>query len=729
MNDKRVQLAINNLDEQFTFDKIAKQASGAVMYQSKKAVLIAAVAIDPKPVYEEFLPLTVQYIEKSYAAAKIPGGFVKREAKPGDFEVLTSRLIDRSLRPLFPEGFNYSVVITVMVVSSDSEVDMQIAALHAASAALFVSDIPVTKSVAGVRIGRIDGKIVINPTLTQLDSTTLDLFVAGSGNDLLMIEMRSHASEVIDDVEINIVDPMMPEVPMVVGHQVCNEVSESEFIELTTLAARAIAEASESYTEAFVPYVREPLVLELDEKKMDSSLYNFIAVEFDNRVKEAVMSMAKSERSTAFSEVKREIIAAWEARGHDGDELLVKRVLSEYKKSIVRTMILDKQLRADGRGLDEVRPISIETNILPSVHGSCLFTRGETQVLVTATLGDAKDAQSYELITSKKSQYERFMVHYNFPGFCVGEAKPISFPGRRELGHGTLAKKALESSIDLNNEGTIRLVSEVLESNGSSSMATVCGGSLALRSAEVGVVKLIAGVAMGLVSEGQRYAVLTDIMGLEDHDGDMDFKAAGTKDGITALQMDIKTGGINLNVLEDVLRKASKARDHILEIMEQAEKKIEPSEALPSMEVFNIHPSKIVNIIGKAGATIKEIIERFEVSIDLDRDKGNVKVTGEDKVKVTAAKDHIQNLTDFPIKQQMIYDLGKVYKGKIKKIVDFGMFIEMPDGFDALLHISKISKEHIGNLAERYSEGSEIDVVVMEQNGKKVGLATPDFLA
>ncbi len=728
MNDKKIQLKTNNLEEQYSFDKIAKQASGAVMYQLGNAVLIAAVAIDPKPANENFLPLTVQYVEKAYAAAKIPGGFIKREAKPGDFETLTSRIVDRSLRPLFPKGFYYPVVITIMVVSSDSEVDMQVAALHAASAALFVSDLPIRQSVAAVRVAHINGETVLNPKLSELAESTLDLYVVGSGDDLLMIEMRSLSSEVIDDIEMDVLNPMMPEAPIILEHQECNELTDSEFIDAIKVAAKAIKEATDTYIEAFLPFAREPLTLELEEERIDRDLYAFISDNYKEQVDSAILSMAKSERSTAFSELKREVIAAWESTGNEADSALIKRVLEQYKKEVVRAMILDRELRADGRGLDDVRPISIETSILPSVHGSCLFTRGETQALVTATLGDNKDAQQFETITSKQSQYERFMVHYNFPGFCVGEAKPMGFPGRRELGHGNLAKRALEPAIDIHYDGTIRLVSEVLESNGSSSMATVCGGSLALRSADVDMVKLVAGVAMGLVSDGERYAVLTDIMGLEDHDGDMDFKVAGTREGITALQMDIKLGGIDLKVLEDALHKAGKAKEHILDIMERAEEEMEPSQALPSIEFFTIHPSKIVDIIGKAGTTIREIIEKFEVSIDLDRDKGGVKVTGDDKEKVEAAKAHIKGIADTPVKQQTIYELGKVYHGKVKKIVDFGLFVEMPDGFDALLHISKISKERVSHLSDRYHEGDEIDVVVMEQKGKKVGLATPEYL-
>jgi len=335
----------------------------------------------------------------------------------------------------------------------------------------------------------------------------------------------------------------------------------------------------------------------------------------------------------------------------------------------------------------------------------------------------------YELITEKNSQSEKFMVHYNFPGYSVGEAKYIGAPGRRELGHGNLGKRAMEPTIPLDYDGSIRLVSEILESNGSSSMATICGGSLALRGAEVETTALVAGIAMGLVTDGSKYEVLTDIMGLEDHDGDMDFKVAGTVSGITALQMDIKLGGIDMAVLKVALEKATKGKNHILGLMEEAAQSIETSTALPSTENFSIHPSKIVDIIGKAGATIREIIERFEVSIDLDRDVGGVKVSGGDKEKVAAAKAHIESIASTPVKKQMEYKVGESYDGKVKRIVDFGLFVEMPDGFDALLHISKVAKERVNNLPERYSEGDDITVVVMEQKGKKVELATPDFLA
>jgi len=710
MNEQTIEININNLDEKYAFNKVAKQASGAVMYTQGKAVLIAAVAIDEKAVDEDFLPLTVQYMEKSYAAAKIPGGFIKRETKPGDFETLTSRIVDRSLRPLFPTGFHYPVTISIMVVSSDVDVDMQVAALHAANAALFVSDIPVTTAISAVRIGTEGDHLVINPTLTQQANSELDLLVVGTGKDVLMIEMRTLASEGESE-------------------QSSNEFSEDALVDVIEMATEAIDKSTVIYTEAFTPYSREALSLPLAEDKVDESLYTMIESKYAEDVEKAIAHMAKSERSSELKKIRIEILETLESEGKAADKDLVSKVLERYKKAVVRDMILEKNVRADGRAMDEVRPISIETNLLPSVHGSCLFTRGQTQALVTVTLGDKKDAQMYELITQKHSQSEKFMVHYNFPGYSVGEAKYIGAPGRRELGHGNLGKRAIEPTIPLGYDGSIRLVSEILESNGSSSMATICGGSLALRAAEVKTSALVAGIAMGLVTDGSKYEVLTDIMGLEDHDGDMDFKVAGTTEGITALQMDIKLGGIDMAILKDALGKASKGKNHILALMEEAAKNTATSDALPSTEHFSVHPSKIVDIIGKAGATIREIIEKFEVSIDLDRDAGGVKLSGGDKKKVAEAKAHIESIASSPVKKQMEYKVGESYKGKVKRIVDFGLFVEMPDGFDALLHISKVAKERVTNLSERYIEGDAITVVVMEQKGKKVELATQEFLA
>jgi len=709
MSEKIIEISCNNLNEKYTFDKVAKQASGAVLYQVGDAVLLAAVAIDPTPVDEDFLPLTVQYVEKAYATAKIPGGFIKRETKPGDFETLTSRIVDRSLRPLFPKGFHYPVVITITVLSADASVDMQVAAMHAASAALFTSDIPINKVVASVRLGKIDNEVLINPTLIEQENSTLDLLVVGTGSDILMIEMCVNASEV-EYV------------------QQTNELEEDELLEIIDMAQGAIEKATNEYMLGFTPAKKEEIDIVLAEEKEDIGLYTFIEENYRQEVSKAVQSMAKSERSTELKKVRQSIMDALEAKGEDADKDLVSKMLEAYKKTVVRSLILNENIRADGRALNEVRPIDIEINFLPSVHGSCLFTRGQTQALVTATLGDMKSAQAYDLIGSKGALYETFMVHYNFPSFSVGEAKPARAPGRRELGHGHLGKRGLAPTLDLNREGTVRLVSEILESNGSSSMATVCGGALALKAAEVETSKLVAGIAMGLVTDGTKNCILSDIMGLEDHDGDMDFKITGTVDGVTAMQMDIKLGGVEASVLKEALYQAKEGRLHILNIMEEALTTMPPSKALPTVIQFDIEGSHVPAIIGKGGGTIREIIEKYGVSIDIDRDTNSVKITGASKSDVDDAKAFIDTIISAPVKKQMLYEINKQYNGKIKKIVEFGMFIEMPDGYDALLHISKVAKERVNNLENMYRVGDAIDIIVLEQKGKKVELCTPAYL-
>ncbi len=725
----RFEFEMNNKKVTFETGKVARQANGSVLLRSGKTVLLATAVMDDKPIEEHFLPLTVQYIEKSYAAGKIPGGFVKRETKPGDFETLTSRLIDRSLRPLFPKGFYNPVQITVMLLSVDENADLQSLALDAASAALFISDIPVSKSVAGVRIGRKDGEFVLNPALEELEEGTLDLFVSGTKDDLLMIEMRAIGSV---DVEIEpsvAVDPMLD--PMLADEIVqiprVNELKEEELVEAIDLAQKAISIAAGEYEKVFAEAAKPKKSLQLFDEKADPSIVAYIEEFYSDEISSALDGMAKSERGSEIKAIVAQVMSDDTAEKEGWSEEDVKAAVSEVKRRRVRSMILEEGRRADGRGLKDVRPITIETNLLPSVHGSCLFTRGETQALVTCTLGSRQDAQMFERITGKSASYEEFMVHYNFPGFSVGEASRIGPPGRRELGHGNLAKRALEPALDKTQlDSIIRLVSEILESNGSSSMATVCGGSLALKAADVPVLKLIAGVAMGLVAENGKTAILTDIMGLEDHDGDMDFKVAGSEEGITALQMDIKLGGISLELLKEALGQAKEARLHILGIMEEAAKKIEVNEeVLPSSEVFHVEPHKIVDIIGQAGKTIKEIIEKFEVSVDLDRKQGEVRVAGPSKAKVKAACDHIKSLTEGGGAKKEIpqFTIDKPVKGKVKKLVDFGAFVELPGGVDGLLHISKISKRRIGHPSDLLHEGQELEVVVKSQKGHKIELA------
>ena len=725
-------IEVNNQVEIFDLNKVAKQASGAVLLRVKNTVVLATVAREDVQVEEDFLPLTVQYIEKAYAAGKIPGGYVKRETKPGDFETLTARIIDRSLRPLFPKGYAYPTQIVVMVLSADPEVDLQVVSLNAASVALYLSDIPVNRPVCGVRVGYIDDKFVINPSNSELKQSAIDLYVAGTKDELLMIEMRSLPQQTTQLIPMVAIEPMIdPSLSdSMAQKQVMNEFSEDKMVEAIDFAGKAILRASSAYEEAFKEHKKEDAALELKPEIENENIAIYIDKFYKAEVKNAINQMAKSERASELGKIAKQISSDEVAQKEGWDEAVISNVLGKYKKKIVREQIINEGVRADGRGLEEVRSISIETNVLPNAHGSCLFTRGQTQALVVATLGTDSDAQMYDILTEKAPLVEKFMFNYNFPGFSVGEASPLKAPGRRELGHGNLAKRALAPSIDLASPYTIRVVSEILESNGSSSMASVCGGSLALRAAGVNTQKLVAGVAMGLIFEGEKHAVLTDIMGLEDHDGDMDFKVAGTSDGITALQMDIKLGGISLEVLKEALYQAKRGREHILALMTQADKNIEINEdVLPKLELFSVDPSKIVDIIGQAGKTIKEIIEKFEVSIDLDREKGEVKIAGGAKKNVDAAKDYIISITSKensrsfgkkPFKHDKdrvkpTFNIGDEFTGSVKSVVDFGVFIELKDGVDGLLHISKIKSP--------LNVGDQVKVCVSEQKGNKISLS------
>ncbi|EAK7169531.1 polyribonucleotide nucleotidyltransferase [Campylobacter jejuni] len=708
-------IEINKNTEIFNINKVAKQAAGAVLMRQGKSVVLATVAREEKQVEEDFLPLTVQYIEKAYAAGKIPGGYVKRETKPSDAETLTARIIDRSLRPLFPKGYAYPTQIVVMVLSADPKVDLQVMSLNAASVALYLSDIPMKAPVCGVRIGKIDGNFILNPNNEELQNSTLDLYVAGVKDELLMIEMRALPDQKENEIFI---EAPYADVLTQTTSQNMNELSEDEILEALNLAQKAILNGSNAYEEAFSKHKKNSQI-ELKNEIEYPEILAFIENNFQKQIKEAIKQMAKSERASELNKIAKEISNLEIAK--EWSEESVLNTLAKVKRKLIRGQILNEGKRADGRSLNEVRPISIETNILPNAHGSCLFTRGQTQALVVATLGGENDAQMIDLLTEKNPISERFMVNYNFPGFSVGEASPIKAPGRRELGHGNLAKRALYPSVDENYPYVIRLVSEILESNGSSSMATVCGGSLALKAAGVPSLKLVAGVAMGLIFEDNKYAVLTDIMGLEDHDGDMDFKVAGSKDGVTALQMDIKLGGIDQEILKQALYQAKEGRIHILNIMEEAAKEIIVNEeVLPKLELFSVDPSKIVDIIGQAGKTIKEIVEKFGVSIDLDREKGEVKIAGSQNEQIKAAKDYIINITSSQKgtkkgpkdKDISGFELGQEFQGIVKKIAPFGAFVELKNGVDGLLHSSK--SKHL-NLSENQSLKVKISEI---KNGK-----------
>lgn len=685
-----IQIENNFLKESFDFEKVAQQASGSVWYQNGGTVILASVAVDEdKVVEEDFLPLTVQYIEKTYANAKFPSGFLKRESKPSDFETLTSRIIDRTLRPLFPEGYAHPTQISVIVLSYDGELDLQVCALNAASSALFTSSIPIEYPVCAVRIGRDENGFVINPNIKELESGSLDLYVSGYDQDLLMIEMRSLAL----DGEMK-------------------ELSEDELCEAIELAKNTIAKISKDYRENFAPLKKQTFAFQAINKPNTEEIERYIQSNFAKELRESILQMAKSERMIALQNLAKTI---FQVQTFGWEFSLILEALKNCKRVVLREMILKEGVRADYRGLKEVRPIDIETNILPFAHGSCLFKRGQTQALVVSTIGGDNDAQSYELLGDKTSSKERFMVHYNFPGFSVGEASMIGAPGRRELGHGNLAKRALESSV--NDKRVVRLVSEILESNGSSSMATICGGSLALKASGVQTQKLVAGVAMGLIKEGDSYAILTDIMGLEDHEGDMDFKIAGTFDGVSAMQMDIKLGGISPKILRESIFQAKEARDHILKLMLEAEKKIVINEEIVPISIsFEIDPERIVEVIGQGGKVIKEIIEKFSVSIDLDRSSGEVRISGIGLNKLQECKEYILDLLQKSKGGALDlrnYSVGEELIGTIKKIVDFGAFIEMPRGGDGLLHISKI-KNQIGTLKE--GEKIEVRVLATEKN-------------
>ena len=719
-----VSLELENREESYSFGDVAKQANGSAWLKSGQTVILATVVIDETEIVkDDFLPLTVQYIEKTYAAGKIPGGFFKRETKPSDFETLTSRIVDRSLRPLFPKGFGHPTQITIMVFSADNESDLQVLALNAASAALYTSDIDINTSVSAVRTAKIDDELVINPTLSQLQNSTLDLYLSGTKDDLLMIEMRTFGS---NKVEVNdmMLDPMIDPTmgTDITSSHTSNALAEDELIEVFEKAQAELFVSNAKYEKAFESLKKPTVALDLKAHTINDEMVNYVKDNCMAEIANAMNQMAKSERSTALRQLRKNIIATKTEWADVESEVELKDAIEKVKKEQVRSQILNERVRADGRALTEVRPITIDTNVLPSAHSSCLFTRGQTQALVVLTMGGPKDAQMFESLTDTQTQNENFMVHYNFPGFSVGEASPVMGTKRRELGHGNLAKRALEPIVNLDGQ-TVRLVSEILESNGSSSMATVCGGYMALKAADIDTSDTIAGIAMGMVSEGDKYAILSDIMGLEDHDGDMDFKVTGSKDGITAMQMDIKLGGISLNVLKEALYQAKEGRSHIIDIMLEAEKEIEFNDGvLPSVDLFHIDPSFIGEVIGQAGKTIREMIEKFEVAIDIDKKDGKVKITGKSKSGVAGARGHIEGIVNTPKVSKIKYEVGDKYEGTVKRIVDFGAFVELPDGTDGLLHISKISDERVEKVSDVFKEGDKVTVEILEFKGNKISL-------
>ncbi len=677
----------SNKTEEFALKQVAKQATSSLMYRLGKTIILASVCVEREPVSEDFLPLVVQFLEKSYAAGKIPGGFVKREGRAQDFEILTSRLIDRTLRPLFPKDYRYPTQITLMVLSHDIENDLQVSALNAASAALFLSHIAPIKSVSACRIARIDNEFIINPNTSLLNQSSLDLFVSGTKESLNMIEMRS------------------------LGQQL-NALEEPLMLKALELAQKSLKETCTLYEEIFTPHQNELLFKESQGIIFNERLLDLLKNQYFDEIIKGIESSALSERENVFNEIARKISEAHSEFSLEEIELSLEKV----KKTEIRRMIIKDKIRPDKRALEEVRPILIESDLLPMAHSSILFTRGQTQSLVVGVLGTDNDAQTHESLEHKTPIKERFMFHYNFPPFCVGEASSIGATSRRELGHGNLAKRALETSIK-NKEQVIRLVSEILESNGSSSMASVCAGSLALYASGVEIYDLVAGVAMGMVSEGQDHAILSDISGLEDAEGDMDFKIAGNLEGITAMQMDTKMSGIQLEVLYQALLQAKKAREHILKIMHEAKEKIVINFShLPATEIFNVAPDKIVEIIGQGGRVIREIVEKFEVKIDLNKPSGEVKIMG-NKERVLKTKEFILNYLHSLDQELEQYAIDEVLEAQVKRIVDFGAFLSLPKGGEGLLR-----KQNMDRCQVVLKEGDSIKCRVISFNKGKIAL-------
>ncbi|GAA8112758.1 polyribonucleotide nucleotidyltransferase [Helicobacter pylori] len=682
-----ITITSSNKTEEFALKQVAKQATSSLMYRLGKTIILASVCVEREPVSEDFLPLVVQFLEKSYAAGKIPGGFVKREGRAQDFEILTSRLIDRTLRPLFPKDYRYPTQITLMALSHDIENDLQVSALNAASAALFLSHIAPIKSVSACRIARIDNEFIINPSTSLLNQSSLDLFVSGTKESLNMIEMRSLGQKL-------------------------NALEEPLMLKALELAQKSLKETCTLYEEIFTPHQNELLFKESQGIIFNERLLDLLKNQYFDEIIKGIESSALSERENVFNEIARKISEAHSEFSLKEIELSLEKV----KKTEIRHMIIKDKIRPDKRALEEVRPILIESDLLPMAHSSILFTRGQTQSLVVGVLGTDNDAQTHESLEHKAPIKERFMFHYNFPPFCVGEASSIGATSRRELGHGNLAKRALETSIK-NKEQVIRLVSEILESNGSSSMASVCAGSLALYASGVEIYDLVAGVAMGMVSEGQNHAILSDISGLEDAEGDMDFKIAGNLEGITAMQMDIKMSGIQLEVLYQALLQAKKAREHILKIMHEAKEKIVINFShLPATEIFNVAPDKIVEIIGQGGRVIREIVEKFEVKIDLNKPSGEVKIMG-NKERVLKTKEFILNYLHSLDQELEQYAIDEVLEAQVKRIVDFGAFLSLPKGGEGLLR-----RQNMDRCQVVLKEGDSIRCRVISFNKGKIAL-------
>ena len=668
--------------------KVAKQATASTIVRYGDTVVMANVTAAKEPKTDiDFFPLTVSYQEKYYAAGKIPGGFFKREGRPTEFETLTSRLIDRPIRPLFPQGFKHETQVVLTVLSHDGETNADVVAMIAASSALTLSGIPFMGPIGGCRVGYDGENYVLNPKMNA--QTELDLVVAGTASAVLMVE--SEANQLSEEVMLGAVK---------FGHE-----SMQEVIKVIINLAEECA--------------KDPWEFEYVE---NTDLLNSLKEECSKDIKKSYSIVDKMERHNSLNEIKSKIEAAYV----DNSEVSMNEVMGYFKKiekGIVRSQILEDKKRIDGRSLDEVRNISSEVSWLPRTHGSALFTRGETQAIVVATLGFGEDEQRIEALQG--SYKENFMLHYNFPPYSVGEVGRMGATGRREIGHGKLAWRALRAVLPNKDDFdyTIRLVSDITESNGSSSMATVCGTSLALMDAGVPIKNSVSGIAMGLIKEGDDFAVLSDILGDEDHLGDMDFKVAGTKDGVTSLQMDIKITGITHEIMEQALNQAKAGRDHILNEMNKAidSPRKELGQYTPRSEIIKVKRDNIGEIIGKGGATIKEIIEKSGAKIDIS-DNGNVKIAGTSQESIQSAIDLINSIIEEP-------EVGQVYKGTVVKIMEFGAFVNFFGKKDGLVHISQLSAERVDKVTDVVNEGDIVKVKVIGFDKGKVKLSIKDVEA
>ena len=678
MDSYKKAINFGNKEVVFETGKIAKQATGAVIVSSGDTKVLATVVVGKPPAeHQDFFPLTVNYLEKTYATGKIPGGFFKREGRPTEKETLTSRLIDRPLRPLFKDDFLHEVQVICTVLSSDKDEDPDIVSFLGASAAIAISGLPFNGPLGAARVGFINGQYVINPKRSELEDSHLDMVIAGSQSAVIMVE--SEAKELTEDQMLGGILYAHQEMQSVIG---------------------AIKEmASEVGKPAF----------EYEPRSLDSNLLSEVENKFSQNISEAYLIKNKQERVQALSLIKENILSEMLVNEEEGiTESDLMDSLKKIEKKIVRTKLINGESRIDGRDLDEVRSIFVEVGFLQNTHGSALFTRGETQAIVTATLGSPRQAQ---LIDALEGEFkDQFMLHYNFPPYSVGETSFLAGPKRREIGHGKLARRALEAVLPKIDDFpyTIRVVSEITESNGSSSMASVCGASLALMDAGIPISSAVAGIAMGLVKEKEDFAVITDILGDEDHLGDMDFKVAGTSQGITALQMDIKIDGITEQIFEVALEKAHKARSLILENMNSvlSQPREELSSKAPQAVVIQIDTKKIRDVIGKGGETIRSLVEQTGTQIEVD-DSGKVTVYGDSPESREMAIDKIKNLTAEP-------EVNEVYTGTVANIVDFGVFVTIMPGKDGLVHVSEISDEHVKDVSEYFVEGEEVKVKVLD---------------